>query len=245
MSSHLLYTQTVGTILGVSVGTAALISALFLRTDDPSFRPRIQPTSGAFSIWGLIFLTSFLHSAYTVLNKRENTNDQMIILVCSVASQALAYILCALWVPYWSQKKYATGSRIITFAFIFATLAVILDGLYYQRQMYASTNQKWADVFCRRLSLALLSSWLLIAAYLSLAYTFRERLDNEWVIVILSLSASLLSIGTAQPFSVIPVVWAVLFSFDGRNTAPLLTSLGISLVGGVISSYLLVRKEPF
>lgn len=244
-SFHLFYTQVAGTLLGIAVGAAALTSALFLRTDDPDFRPKIQPANGAFSIWGLIFLSSFLHAVYTVLDKREDTDEQKFALLAAVVAQAFSYIMCSLWVPYWSQKKYATGSSIIVLAWIFATLAVLSDAVYFERQDYASTGQKWADVFCRRLSLALLSSWLLIATYLSLCYTFRHRLDSEWAIVPLSVVASLLSVATRQPFSVLPVVWAILFSFDGRAPAPLIVSLVLALAGGGAASYLLARKQPF
>lgn len=240
MVSPTAYTQIAGTVLGVTVGVTALSSALFLQTNQ-TFKPKIQPSNGAFSIWSLIFLTSFIHSVYTAVDKRHVPSEESLLIISTVICQSIAYVLSSLWVPYWSSEKYKIGALIILLAFIFSTASVVFDAIYFQtRESFG--DEKWLEVFCRRAAVALLSSWLLIASYISQTFN-NNKLDSDWAIVWLSIVASSISAFGAQPFSVFPVVWAILFSFDGRPLTPLLVALSISLLGGGIGAFYVVRKN--
>lgn len=240
MTSITMYTQIAGTILGVTVGVTALTSALFLQTNQ-SFKPKIQPSNGAFSIWSLIFLTSFIHSVYTAVDKRDVTNKELFLTMGTVICQSIAYLLSSLWVPYWSSEKYKAGALIILLAFISSTASVAFDAIHFQTKE-SFGNEKWLEVFCRRAAVALLSSWLLIASYISQTFN-NKNLDSDWAIVWLSIIASCISAFGAQPFSVFPVIWAILFSLDGRPITPLLVALSISLLGGSIGTFFVVRKN--
>ena len=136
----------------VIVGTVVtIVSSYFVGVKSQPYRPSIQPRNGAFSIWGLIFV-SLIASGIALLNSKQP-------LLPSVFCM-LSLLSCTLWL-FVANTKFAVYA--LTSACLFASCASLL---------YKYTNTVQDAIIL--IGPNILFSWLTLASALGFVIHLKE-----------------------------------------------------------------------
>lgn len=182
------------------LGTALIVFTSYHTKLEPlSYKPKIQPKNGAFSIWAIIFASLFISSIFVLI---ENINYLLPVLLCSAS-----LVCCSVWL-FISEKIQAV------YLLISATIFACICSLTFLQ--YRNIH------FIILLGPNLLFSWLTIASslgiiiHLKIFYGFDEKV--YFIIPPILLNFVVFATTTLHEnyigaiFIIFPLFWTLLFS---------------------------------
>tara|TARA_B100001741_G_scaffold58035_1_gene45454 strand:+ start:5923 stop:6579 length:657 start_codon:yes stop_codon:yes gene_type:complete len=184
----------------VIVGTVVtIVSSYFVGVKSQPYRPSIQPRNGAFSIWGLIFV-SLIASGIALLNSNQP-------LLPSVFCM-LSLLSCTLWL-FVANTKFAVYA--LTSACLFASCASLL---------YKYTNTVQDAIIL--IGPNILFSWLTLASALGFVIHLKEFWnipEQDWMpipFLVFNVAIAIANVVRGSYPSALaitfPLVWTALFS---------------------------------
>lgn len=236
MEEQRFVTKSMSIVLAVNIIMTVIFSSMYLSNAMYPFRPKLQPSNGAFGIWSIIFLSASSHSIYAFFYGSQALSENALRLQSmALLFQSLAFLFCSVWSYVFYKQYLRVSGAVLTMAFLLSLSAVVSDAF-----VFSEERGMWKPFLFRRVSVGLFSGWLLVASALSLTFVFRDALDKEWIIVPLASLSMIISISTRQPFFAISLLWALLFSTNNLSTYPFTTSMLINAFGLCFSVYLCV-----